>query len=81
MMQAWRKVFNECSVSLLAGETVAMMMVRAEGSENVAFSAWVSLLRRYWKDCTWPMARARMQSLSAISEALMLPVSLRRSFP
>jgi hypothetical protein len=36
MTQAWRKVFNECSVSLLAGETVAITTVFESALRNEA---------------------------------------------
>ena len=62
MMQACLSVFKECSVSLLAGDTVAITRVRAEGARNDDLRAMVSLLFLYWWLAFLPAALALMHS-------------------
>mmetsp|Transcript_93701 Transcript_93701/g.169251 ORF Transcript_93701/g.169251 Transcript_93701/m.169251 type:complete len:262 (-) Transcript_93701:213-998(-) len=79
MMQACRKVFSECSVSLLLGETVAITTVlcRPPPTKQPRNNC-VSL---FWRKFTnfAPAAVARMQSFSAAREELILAPSFRRS--
>mmetsp|Transcript_99219 Transcript_99219/g.309495 ORF Transcript_99219/g.309495 Transcript_99219/m.309495 type:complete len:389 (-) Transcript_99219:652-1818(-) len=79
MMHACRSVFRECSVSLLLGDTVAMTTVQCRSTP--AKQPRNSCVRRFCRNATnlAPAAVARMHSLSAAREALILAPSFRRS--
>mmetsp|Transcript_10550 Transcript_10550/g.30137 ORF Transcript_10550/g.30137 Transcript_10550/m.30137 type:complete len:276 (+) Transcript_10550:151-978(+) len=79
MMHACRMVFSECSVSLLLGDTVAMTTVWCFSSLlKQPRNMCVNLLCRKFT-CPHFLEAARMQSLRADREALILAPSFRRS--
>ena len=78
MMHACRSVLSECSVSFAAGETVARTNVLASASVKDALSTLVSGERPASSPHSPPRASARTESLSAISDELIIADSLVR---